>query len=110
MENCIFCKIAKGEIPSEKIHHEDGEIISFLDIRPVAPGHTLLVPSKHFRWFHELPDDISDKLFRASKKVAKELLKKYDADYIKLGIVGNEVDHVHVHLIPKKLSDKSHAI
>lgn len=102
MENCIFCKIVAGKIPSEKVHHEDDTIVSFPDIKPVAPGHTLVVPVQHFEWFYQLPDDISDRLFRASKKIAKELKEKTGADYIHLSIVGKDVPHVHVHLIPSK--------
>lgn len=102
MEDCIFCKITAGKIPAEKVHHEDDTIVSFPDIKPVAPGHTLVVPTQHYEWFYQLPDDISDRLFRASKKIAKELKEKTGADYIHLSIVGKDVPHVHVHLIPSK--------
>jgi histidine triad (HIT) family protein len=105
MENCIFCKIARDEIPSEKVHHENQEIITFPDIHPVAPGHTLVIPVAHYQWFQELPDDISDKLFRTAKRVAKELKEKYKADYVRLSIVGKDVPHTHIHLIPQKFSD-----
>lgn len=102
MENCIFCKIASGKIPSEKVY-EDDDLFAFLDINPRAPGHTLLIPKAHYPWFQELPDDISDKLFRKAKVLAKELKEKHAADYIRLDIVGTDVAHVHVHLIPQKI-------
>ncbi len=103
MENCIFCKIGTGEIPSRKVHHEGDTIVSFLDINPQAPGHTLVIPVEHYVWFHEMPDELSDKLFRASKKIAQDLKSEYGTDCIKLRIDGKDVPHVHVHLIPQKL-------
>lgn len=102
MENCIFCKIASGEIPAEKTH-EDEHVIAFLDIHPKAPGHTLLIPKNHYPWFYELPDDLSDHLFRTAKLLARELKNVHEADYIQVSIVGTDVPHTHVHLIPQKL-------
>lgn len=106
MKNCIFCQIAAGEIPSEKIHHEDNLFVSFPDIKPRAKGHTLLVPAEHYTWFYDMPNDLYDKLFRTAKKVAIELKKKTGADYIQLSIIGTDVPHVHVHLIPRTFGDK----
>ena len=105
MENCIFCKIARGEVPSEKAHHEDDRIVSFPDIHPVRPGHTLVVPAEHYQWFWELPDDVANDLFKVARTLAKELKEKYGADYIRLSMVGKDVPHVHIHLIPQKFSD-----
>src|SRR5437762_1982656 len=102
--NCIFCKIAGKEIPSNIIY-EDERVIAFLDIHPKAPGHALLIPKDHYRWFLDLPDELSDKLFRSAKKVAKKLKGEYQADFVRLGIVGVDVPHVHVHLIPQKIGD-----
>lgn len=81
--------------------------MSLPDLHPVAPGHTLVIPTAHYEWFYELPDDIADKLFRAARKIAQELKDRYSADYVKLSIVGKDVPHVHVHLVPMKLSDKA---
>jgi len=100
--NCIFCKIVKKEIPAE-IVFEDNTTIAFLDIDPKAPGHTLLIPKEHYQWFIELPEQLSDKLFRNAKLLAIDLKKKYAADYVRLGIVGTDVPHTHIHLIPLKL-------
>lgn len=105
MDTCIFCKIAKGEVTAEKVY-EDEQFVAFLDIHPVAQGHTLLVPKEHHRWFYELPETLYDALFRTAKKLVPSLKEQYTADYVKLGIVGADVPHVHVHLIPKRLSDK----
>ena len=103
MTDCIFCKIAKGEIPSRKVNHEDDSVVSFLDINPKSPGHTLVIPVEHYLWFQDMPDEASDKLFRACKKIAKQLKTEYGADYVKLRINGQDIPHVHIHLIPAKL-------
>jgi len=105
MENCIFCKIAAHEIPST-IVYEDDQLIAFADIHPVAPGHTLLIPKAHYEWFYEVPDDISAQWFTAAKKLAQELKEKNNVDYVRLSIVGKDVPHAHMHLIPQKISDK----
>mgnify|MGYP001587700860 FL=1 len=105
MENCIFCKIIAGEIPAEKAHHEDDKIVSFPDYHPVRPGHTLVVPAKHYQWFWELPDDVANDLFKVARKLAGELKEKTGADYIQLSVIGKDVPHTHMHLIPRKFDD-----
>ncbi|MEK7157142.1 MAG: HIT domain-containing protein [Patescibacteria group bacterium] len=105
MDDCIFCKIIAGEVPAEKAHHEDDKIVSFPDYHPVRPGHTLVVPAKHYQWFWELPDDIANDVFKVARKLARELKEKMGADYIQLSVIGKDVPHVHLHLIPRKLDD-----
>lgn len=109
MKDCIFCKIVSGEIPTEKTY-QDERFIAFLDIHPVAPGHTLIIPKAHHQWFYELPDDLYAELFATVKKLSPVLKEKNSADYVKLGIVGTDVPHVHVHLIPRKFKDKDAVI
>jgi histidine triad (HIT) family protein len=103
-ENCIFCKIAQKEIPAEIIY-EDETCLAFLDIHPKAKGHTLLIPKDHYPWWTETPDELSDKLFHTAKKLSQKLKGEYQADYVRLGIVGVDIPQVHIHLIPLKLSD-----
>lgn len=102
MEHCIFCKIIAGEIPSKKTY-EDEDFIAFLDIHPKAPGHTLLVPKLHYPWFLDLPNDLSDKFFRTARTIATTLKEETKADFIHLAIVGKDVPHAHIHLIPEKI-------
>jgi histidine triad (HIT) family protein len=109
MTDCIFCKIVKGEIPSNKVF-EDDEFLAFLDIHPKALGHTLLIPKSHYPWFTDVPEDLSDKLFRNAHKISKDLKEKYQADYVRLGIVGTDVAHTHIHLIPLKLDTKKEGL
>ena len=106
MENCIFCKIVRGELPAEKTY-EDDLSLAFLDIHPKGPGHVMLIPKAHYRWFEEMPDDLSDHLFRVSKQIAKEMKEKTGADHVQLGIVGKDVPHVHIHLIPRQAGERA---
>ena len=106
MEECVFCKIARDEIPSRKAHHEEGHIVSFPDISQKVPGHTLVIPVKHYRWFYEMPEELSIKLFRVARDLSKKLKEEYKADFVQLSIIGEQMPHVHVHLLPRKLTDK----
>jgi histidine triad (HIT) family protein len=106
MPDCIFCKIVKGELPATKTF-EDEMVIAFLDIHPKGPGHTMLIPKVHYRWFEEMPDDLSDHLFRVAKQIAKNMKKETGADHVQLGIVGKDVPHVHIHLIPRQVGERA---
>jgi histidine triad (HIT) family protein len=100
--NCIFCKIAGKEIPADVIH-ENNVVMAFRDIKPLAPGHTLLIPKEHYQWFYEVPETISCELFKSAQIIARDLKESYKADYIELKIVGIDVPHTHIHLIPRHL-------
>ena len=103
-ENCIFCKIAHKEIPAN-IVYEDADFIAFLDIRPFSPGHTLVIPKKHYRWVWDVPasrtahPNIAD-YFTVAQKIALALRVAFDQEAIISKIVGEEVAHAHVWLIP----------
>ncbi|KKU25883.1 MAG: Histidine triad (HIT) protein [Candidatus Magasanikbacteria bacterium GW2011_GWA2_46_17] len=80
--DCIFCKIISGELPSSKVY-EDNDVLAFLDIKPVNPGHTLVIPKKHFENIHDTPDDIFAKTMVAAKKKDSFSLwvgKEYDGN------------------------------
>jgi histidine triad (HIT) family protein len=101
--NCIFCKIAQKEIPTE-FSYEDGDFVAFLDIHPVSEGHTLLIPKAHYPWFYEVPTDIAQKWFTAAQTLAKKLKDQYSSHHIEMKIIGVDIPHAHIHLIPKKLT------
>jgi histidine triad (HIT) family protein len=103
---CIFCKIAKKEIPSETIVYENDKIMAFLDINPTNPGHTLVIPKEHYPNLLETPDDVLKELITAVRKVAKAVKEGVNADGINISIntekaAGQIIFHTHVHIIPR---------
>lgn len=101
-DNCIFCKIAKGEIPCHKVY-EDKEYLAFLDIGPVNKGHTLIIPKKHFRWVYDVDDQ--GNYWSVAQTLAKKMVKNLHASYVMFVTWGEEVHHAHIHLIPRYEND-----
>lgn len=97
MENCVFCRIIKGEISSHKIY-EDKNFIAFLDIHPQSPGHAQVVPKKHYRWVWDVPNVKS--FFEVARKIAKAERKAFNTDWILSKIIGDEVGHAHIWVYP----------
>jgi len=98
-KDCIFCRIGKKEIPSKTIY-EDSAHIAFLDIKPYTKGHTLLIPKKHYAQFLELPKKEVSGLFALAQELGKKLKAALDAQLIFLSVMGEEIPHTHIHLIP----------
>jgi len=105
MQDCIFCKISKGEIPCDKIY-ENENFLAFLDIKPVSDGHLLIIPKKHFIWMQEADDKTISEIFKLTKKMMLVLKETLKCDFVQVSIVGEEMPHFHIHLIPRYLSDK----
>lgn len=99
MNNCIFCKIVKGEIPSYKVY-EDDKFLAFLDIHPQSPGHTQVIPKDHHRWVWDVPN--AGEYFEVVKKIALAQQKAFNTDWILSKIVGDEVEHAHIWVFPSK--------
>jgi histidine triad (HIT) family protein len=95
----IFTKIIKGEIPSYKIA-EDENFFAFLDINPLKKGHTLVIPKKEVDYYFDLDDETLSGLMVFAKKVAKAIEKVIDCKRVGVVVLGMEVPHAHVHLIP----------
>jgi histidine triad (HIT) family protein len=104
-DNCIFCKIIKGEIPSSKVY-EDEKIIAFLDIGPINKGHTLVIPKEHYETLLEVPDSIIFDIALATKKIGEKIKKKLGVKGFNImqsngKAAGQLVPHYHVHVIPR---------
>lgn len=95
----IFTRIIKGEIPCEKIL-EDADFFAFLDIKPINPGHTLVVPKVEVDELFDAPDDILAKAMPFAKRVAQALKQSVPCRRIGVIVAGFEVPHAHIHLIP----------
>ncbi len=109
MSDCIFCKIVAGEIPSHKVY-EDEAVLAFLDIHPVNPGHTLVIPKAHHSDLLDTPPDLLSKLMQAIVKIAPIITKVVAAAGFNLGVnngaaAGQIIFHTHFHIMPRFSSD-----
>jgi histidine triad (HIT) family protein len=109
MNDCIFCKIIKGEIPSTKIY-EDDKFLAFLDIGPINFGHTLVVQKEHYKDTLDTPDEVLSELIVVGKKIGQALTKGLGAEGFNLTTnngkaAGQVIFHTHFHIIPRRLDD-----
>lgn len=109
MNDCIFCKIVVGEVPSEKIY-ENENVIAFLDISPITKGHVLVVTKGHYKDLRDAPADVICNVMKVVKWIAPEIVTAMGADGFNVGInngkvSGQVVFHLHVHIIPRYEND-----
>ncbi len=109
MENCIFCKIVKGELPSAKIY-EDDDVLAFMNLLPVTRGHCLVIPKKHFDDIIQTPVDELNKVIQAVKNIAEATGKAMSTDSLTVSTnrgehSGRTVLHLHFHIIPRYKTD-----
>jgi len=97
MDNCVFCKIAKGEIPTNKVY-EDENYLGILDISPLNKGHVQLIPKKHYRWTWDVPD--FGGYWEVARKVAKAQMKALNAPMVEFLTHGMDVAHAHIWIVP----------
>ena len=108
-EDCLFCQIIKGDVPANKVY-EDDEVIAFLDIRPVNPGHTLIVPKKHSMNMLDTDEDTLKAMIAVTKRVSKAILKVMELEAFNLElnngrIAGQIIPHLHWHIVPRTADD-----
>ena len=109
MDDCIFCKIVKGDIPSFKIY-EDARVYAFADINPISEGHTLIIPKAHAENLEQISEADLTAVHLASKKIYRGMQKALGADAVALiqangRAVNQVVMHYHLHLVPRKNSE-----
>lgn len=107
--DCIFCKIIKGEIPSFTVY-EDEIFKVILDRFPAAPGHVLIIPKGHYRDMFSLSEEVAAKVYPLAQKIATHVKKEVGAEGINIvqnngEVAGQSVDHFHLHIIPRKTGD-----
>lgn len=107
--DCIFCKIANGEIPSATLY-EDEDFRVILDVNPASKGHALILPKKHAANLYELPDEAASKVLVLAKNMASKMTEALQCDGLNLvqnngEIAGQTVFHFHMHLIPRYKGD-----
>ncbi len=108
-DDCIFCRIAAGEVPCTRVY-EDDTCLAFMDIGPLADGHTLLISKKHYEFIHEMPADEAAHLGRQIPALAKAVQEAMGADGLNVlqnngHVSGQAVGHVHFHFIPRVPGD-----
>lgn len=106
---CIFCKIANGEIPSTTLY-EDNDFRVILDVNPASKGHTLILPKKHAENLYDLPDETASKVLVLAKNMASKIEKALECDGLNLvqnngETAGQTVFHFHMHIIPRYKND-----
>ncbi len=104
MNDCIFCKIIKKEIPSEIIF-ENNDFLAFLDINPIRKGHVLIIPKEHHENFLVTPDNFLSDMLPLAKKIGNALKKAVKCDFVVLSVHGLDVPHLHLHIIPRYFDD-----
>ena len=114
MENCIFCKIAAGEIPSNTIYEDDSFRV-ILDLGPATKGHALVLPKNHYVDLFEIPEDVLADAAKVAKKVAGTMKEKLSCDGLNLvqnngEAAGQTVMHFHLHIIPRYKNDGQHIL
>lgn len=109
-ENCVFCKIVKGEIPCYKVY-EDSTFLAFLDLSPINRGHSLLIPKKHFETVLDINETDFGKMMKIGKKLSAKIIKAVNANGFELCInnkkaAGQIVPHLHLHIMPRFDKDR----
>ena len=113
-ENCIFCKIANGEIPSRTLY-EDDMFRVILDLSPATKGHALILPKEHYKNLYEIEEGTAAKALQLAKKMATVMTEKLGCDGFNViqnnnEVAGQTVFHFHIHLIPRYQEDKQHLV
>jgi histidine triad (HIT) family protein len=107
MNDTIFGKIIRKEIPATVVY-EDEQCISFMDINPASKGHILLIPKVRYTWMTDAPDTLIADIFIKAKMLMSVLKNALSCDYVQLAVVGEEVPHFHIHLIPRMVGENIH--
>jgi histidine triad (HIT) family protein len=104
-EDCVFCRIARDELPSWRIIENDA-VIGILDTNPSDEGHCLIIPKRHVRYWHDLSDAETAAVFNSAKIIATKIKEEYRPDFVCVFIRGGRVKHTHVVLFPSYEGDK----
>ncbi len=97
--DCLFCRIAKGELPARVVHESEG-VIAFLDIRPIRRGHVLVVPREHFPFYDDIRSEVVNEVMSVAQRLAPALRASFRVERIGLFFTGVDIPHAHAHVVP----------
>lgn len=96
---CIFCRIARGQLPATRIH-EDDLVLAFLDLHPIREGHTLVIPKDHHIWFEDLPAGTAARIMAVGQRLARAMKAQWAVERVAFFYTGIHVPHAHAHVVP----------
>lgn len=96
---CLFCRIARGEVPARVVYESD-DVIAFLDIRPIRSGHVLVVPKEHFPFYDDIRSEVANEVMRIAQRLAPTLRAKFQVERVGLFFTGVDIAHAHAHVVP----------
>lgn len=99
MSDCLFCRIANGSVPAHFVY-EDDLVVAFLDIGPIRPGHTQIIPRVHYDYFEVLPDEIAHRILQTGQRLAKAMKALYSVERVGFVFTGGDIAHAHAHVVP----------
>ena len=102
--SCLFCRIGSGDIPAHVVH-EDEDVLAFLDIGPIRPGHVQIIPRDHHAYFEDLPEPLAAKILTLGQKIARVQKQLYGVPRVAFMFTGGDVAHAHAHLVPMVKGD-----
>lgn len=100
MEDCVFCKIVAGELPSSKIY-EDDEFLAFLSIAPTREGHTLVIPKNHISYMVDMSEEQFLRMMKVVKRLSVKINDTLKPERLGLQVIGYEIAHTHIHIVPQ---------
>ena len=98
-EECVFCRIAKSEIKVHEVYLDE-DLVAFLDIGPIRPGHIQIIPIQHYDYFDDLPSDIAHRIIDLGQKIARRQKSLFNVKRVALLFTGGDIAHAHCHLVP----------
>lgn len=99
MKDCLFCAIARGDVPSHRVCETD-DLVAFLDIHPIRPAHTLIVPRAHHAYFDDMPEKLAADIVALGQKLARAMKSVYGVERAGFAFMGFDIPHAHAHVLP----------
>lgn len=96
---CLFCSVVRGEVPVYRVH-EDAHTLAFLDLHPIRPGHTLVIPKAHHTWFEEMPPELAAAVMQVAQRLARVMKARWKVERVAMFFTGIHVPHAHAHVLP----------